>query len=183
MIIHKGTQTICTKRFLLRQFESTDAEDIFYNWANDDNVTRYLIWDTHPDIEHTRIILRQWINEYQKSMYYNWAIVLNATKQPIGSIGVVCQKNDLSTCEIGYCIGKKYWNHGIMTEALKNVLNYLFDVGYQRIEAVHDVLNPASGKVMEKCDMICEGTKKNGLYRKDGSRATLAMYAILKKKE
>jgi ribosomal-protein-alanine N-acetyltransferase len=183
MIIHKGTQIIHTNRFLLRKFESTDAEDMFYNWANDENVTRYLIWDAHPTVQHTRIILEQWLNGYSKLSYYNWAIVLKTTKYPIGSVGVVSQKDDLSTCEVGYCIGRRFWNHGIMTEVLSSVLEYLIEeVGYSRIEALHDVFNVASGKVMKKCNMTYLGNKRNGLYRKDGSQADLAMYAIINKK-
>ncbi len=181
MISHKGTQKLCTKRVFLRKFESNDAEHIFYNWAGDENVTKYLIWDTHPDVAHTRIILEQWLGEYGKQSYYNWAIVLKTIRQPIGSIGVVSQEDSLLTCEIGYCIGRKYWNCGIMTEVLGSILEYLlYEVGYSRIEALHDILNGASGKVMKKCNMTFEGNKRNGIYRKDGSRADLAMYAIIK---
>ena len=67
-----------------------------------------------------------------------------------------------------------------MTESLKAVINYLFkEVGFNRIVALHDTNNVASGKVMIKSDMIYEGT-----FRQAGLRENkfydLAQYAIIK---
>lgn len=55
---------------------------------------------------------------------------------------------------IGYCIGRKWWKQGITSEALKAVIDFLFDeVKTNRIEARHDPRNPNSGLVMKKCGM------------------------------
>jgi ribosomal-protein-alanine N-acetyltransferase len=60
---------------------------------------------------------------------------------------------------IGYCIGKKYWNQGITSEALNRIIKFFFEeVGVNRIESRHDPNNPNSGKVMKKCGMKYEGT-------------------------
>ena len=39
---HIGTREIATERLTLRRFEIEDAENMFYNWANDPEVTKYL---------------------------------------------------------------------------------------------------------------------------------------------
>ena len=60
---------------------------------------------------------------------------------------------------MGYCMSRAHWRKGVMPEALKAVVDFLFDeVGFNRIEAEHDVNNPASGRVMEKAALRYEGT-------------------------
>ena len=86
-----------------------------------------------------------------------WAIVLKETDEAIGCIGyythetsnIPIGKND---CEVGYWVGKPYWNRGICTEALKLMLDYCIQVKHlENIWADHFTGNPASGKVMVKC--------------------------------
>ena len=67
--------------------------------------------------------------------------------------------DDLSIVHIGYCLGRAWWHRGIMSEALKAVIDFFFDeVGANRIESRHDPRNPHSGMVMKKCGMVYEGT-------------------------
>ena len=76
-------------------------------------------------------------------------------------------EKDLS-CEIGYVLGKKYWGHGMMTEALKAVLDFCFtQADFQEVKARYASLNPASGRVMEKAGMSYLKTISNGVERKD----------------
>ena len=64
------------------------------------------------------------------------------------------------SCEIGYCISRSRWHKGITTEALAEVMRYLFEeVGVLRLESRHDPKNPYSGEVMKKCGMHYEGTR------------------------
>lgn len=99
----------------------------------------------------------------------------------IGSISAFKINEVIFSCEIGYCISSNYWNKGITTEALKAIINYLFkEVGFNRIVAMHDPDNPASGKVMIKSNMKYEGTSRDAGIRGD-KFYDLAQYAILKK--
>ena len=158
MLQQKGTQAIETSRLILRKARMEDAEPMFRNWANDAQVTKYLTWPPHEDIEATRKLLSSWVDNYQRDDYYQWMIVLKETGEPIGSI----MANTVGRAEpahIGYCIGKTWWHQGIMSETLKAVMDFLFDeVGYHRVEAMHDSNNPHSGGVMKKCGMKYEGT-------------------------
>ena len=58
--------------------------------------------------------------------------------------------NSVGVPEIGYVLAYNYWGDGIMTEAVRAVIDELFQCGYERIGACHCVDNPASGRVMEK---------------------------------
>ena len=150
MLTHKGTQTIETERLILRQARIQDAEPMFRNWANDPEVTKFLTWPPHGNIEITKKLLTSWIESYEREDYYQWMIVLKETGEPIGSI-MANTTGRAQSAHIGYCIGKAWWHQGIMSETLKAVMDFLFDaVGYHRVESLHDPKNPHSGDVMKK---------------------------------
>ena len=178
---HCGTKQLETERLLLRNFVLEDVEAVYRNWASDDEVTKFLMWNSHKDLDITRFVVDDWVNSYKNSDFYQWAIVLkDEGNEPIGSIGVVKEDENISMVHIGYCIGKKYWNKGITSEALKSVIEYFFnEVGVNRIESRHDVNNPNSGKVMKKCGMKYEGTLRQSDINNQGICDT-CYYAILK---
>ena len=80
---HIGTREIATERLTLRRFEIEDAENMFYNWANDPEVTKYLTWPAHESVDTTETILKEWISKYDEKDFYQWAIELNDLEQPI----------------------------------------------------------------------------------------------------
>jgi len=154
-----GTKTIETERLILRRFTVDDAEDMYSNWANDPEVTKFLTWPVHKDVSFTRKLLTDWVSKYDEGDWFNWAIELKEEGKVIGNISVVEIKERAEAADIGYCLGRAYWGRGIMPEALKAVMDYLFDkVGVNRVAACHDVNNPKSGRVMDKAGMKLEGT-------------------------
>ena len=180
MLTHKGTQTIETSRLTLRRAVCEDAEPMFRNWASDPDVTKYLTWPTYEKVETAYQILDLWASEYEKPDYYQWMIVLKELGEPIGSISVVRQNDRVEESEIGYCIGRRWWHRGIMTEALSAVIEYLFtEVGMNRVAARHDPNNPHSGGVMRKCGMKYEGTHR-ACDRNNQGICDAAQYAILR---
>ena len=160
---HCGTVRLETDRLVLRQFIVTDATAMYKNWASDPEVTKFLTWPPHADVDASRTTLEEWVKSYEQKDYYQWAIVpKNNDDEPIGSISVVGKNDDVDMVHIGYCIGKNWWHQGIMTEALQAVMDFFFDaVGANRIESRHDPNNPHSGMVMKKCGMKYEGTMRS----------------------
>lgn len=154
-----GTQKIETERLILRRFKLEDADDMYRNWASDPEVTRYLTWPVHANVEITRKLLSDWVGLYSDGGYFNWVMEYKKTGQAIGNISVVKLHETTEAADLGYCLSHSYWGQGLMSEALNAVLNYLFDVvGLNRVAACHDVNNPKSGRVMEKAGMRLEGT-------------------------
>jgi len=177
---HLGTQRIETERLILRPFVMEDAEAMYRNWASDPDVTKFLTWPAYKSVDTAHEILDIWTKQYADNTFYQWAIELKELGEPIGSISVVEYKEHVQSAEIGYCIGKQWWGNGIMTEALKAVVDFLFrEVGALRIEAGHDVANPASGAVMRKCGMQYEGTLRQSDYNNQGI-CDAAYYGILR---
>lgn len=180
MLTHKGTQTIETGRLLLRKAQMDDALPMFQNWASDPEVTKFLTWPPHSSVETSAKVLEQWVSEYEKPDFYQWMIVLKEIDQPVGTISVVRRRDEIAEAEIGYCIGRRWWHRGIMSEALKSVMDYLFaEVGVNRLTAKHDTNNPHSGGVMQKCGMLYEGTHRASDRNNQGICDT-AVYAILR---
>ena len=174
-----GTQTLQTDRLILRRFVESDAEAMFQNWASSAENLTYVTWDPHPDVEVTRKSIRNWVASYANPNYYKWDICLKGNpEQVIGDISIVEMNEDYSSCEIGYILGKHYWGRGMMTEALKVVLDFCFiQAGFQEVRARYVSLNPASGRVMEKAGMSYLKTITNGVERK-GYLADLIYYQI-----
>ena len=179
MLTHKGTKTIKTERLILRKYRKTDAKDVFQSWGGDKEVTKYMTFTPFTSVEQTEQTLERWATLYPRDNVYLWAIQMG--DKVIGNINVVTISNSQENCEIGYCLGKQYWNQGIMTEAAKAVVDFLFEkVGVHRIEISHVVQNPSSGKIAQKCGMEFEGTKKEGFKDPDGNFLDLDCYGILK---
>lgn len=178
---HKGTSDIHTERLILRKFTVGDAPAMFANWANDENVTRFLTWQPHGSTDVTESILRDWEKQYNSHDYYNWAITFkDAAAEPIGSIAVVCPIDErLKIAVIGYCLSQKHWRRGIMTEALEAVCGFMFDkVGVSKVASYHDPRNPHSGDVMKKCGMKYEGTVRQADINNMGI-CDLCLYGLL----
>ena len=148
---HKGSIELETQRLILRKFKVEDAKEVFKNWTSDDEVAKFVRWSTHKSIEDTKQWLIEEEKNYADNSYYTWGIELKETSELIGSISAIFRQEDDERYEIGYAIGKKYWNNRYTTEALKCVMDYLInDIGIKKFICSHAKQNPASGIVMQK---------------------------------
>lgn len=176
-----GTQRIETDRLILRRYVIEDADAMYKNWASDSEVTKFLTWQPHSSVDVSRSIIEDWLKEYSDEKYYHWAIVLKDNgNEPIGGISAVQMNEDIFMVHIGYCLGRAWWRRGIMSEALKAVMDFMFDtVEVNRVESRHDPMNPNSGKVMQKCGMKYEGTLRSADRNNQGI-CDACYYALLR---
>ena len=177
MLTHRGTVPLQTERLILRRFQLEDAQAMYTNWACDPEVTRYLTWEPHVSPDATRELLRDWTAKYEDPTYYNWLIELDGV--PIGNVSVVRINEKSLHAELGYCMGKLWWNKGLMTEAVTAVTRFLFEeVGVHKLKIRHLVKNPGSGRVAQKCGFIREGILREE-YLSDGVYMDVAVYGKL----
>ena len=177
---HKGTIRIETDNLILRKFKLSDADAMYRNWASDEDVTKFLTWKPIDNIEVSENVIKGWIEEYDNENFYQWAIVVKENKdEPIGCISIVRQDEAIGMVHVGYCIGKKWWNKGITSEALEALIKFFItELKANRIESRHDPINENSGKVMLKCGMKYEGTMRKADINNQGI-CDYSMYAIL----
>lgn len=181
---HKGTITIITERLLLRKVRIEDVEDIYNKLATDEKIIDFLSWNDNPSIEFTKKMVNDIIKEYDtKNATYKWIIEELRTNKIIGMILVDSFNEERLVAELDYCISSDSRGKGYAPEALKKIIEYLiFEVGFFRIEAVHNLNNEASGKVMQKAGMKYEGTLRGRAIslNSKGYPDDLKMYAIIK---
>ena len=176
-----GTQRLETERLILRPFVIGDAEDMYRNWASDPEVTRFLTWPAHTGVNVSEMVLNDWIPRYEDGGYFQWAIQRKGSDEGvIGSIAAVKLDEAVNSAEIGYCLSRAFWGQGIMPEALRAVMAFLFDEAeINRIAAYHDANNPKSGRVMQKAGMKYEGTHRQAGKNNQGI-CDMVCYAALK---
>ena len=171
--------TLETPRLLLRRMTMRDAGDIFA-YSRDEEVARHVLWSAQRDVSEARDYIRFMLRRYRADEPSSWGIVLKSENRLVGTIGYMDYSEDNGSVEVGYSLARRLWNGGYMTEALRRVISYTFDaMDINRIEAQHELTNPASGRVMEKCGMTREGVLRQRLYNK-GKYVDVALYAILR---
>ena len=168
-----------TPRLLLRSFQLDDACRVAF-LAGDFDIARMTSSIPHPYEEELAV---QWIlghkSQYLSNTAIHFAILLRESDLLIGAIGLELDVQN-QNAELGYWIGKPYWNQGYATEAAQAVLEYGFrKLGLHRVQARHFTKNPASGRVMQKIGMTYEGTLRQSIYR-FGRFEDAALYSILR---
>ena len=142
---------IKTERLILRPWKQSDLQDL-YEYAKVDGVGQMAGWLPHKSIEESRQIVDMFIAEKKTfALEYNGKV--------IGSLGIeeysekeLPEYSDKLGREIGYVLSKDYWGMGLMPEAVKAVINYLFEqVKVDFIACGHFVGNNQSMRVQEKC--------------------------------
>lgn len=143
-----------TERLLLRPFAQSDLCD-FYEYASVEGVGEMAGWKHHESIEKTKEILDMFINEKK-----TFAIVLKENNKVIGSLGVekygmeeaLTEFSHYKGREIGYVLSKDYWGRGIMPEAVRAVIDYLFhELNLDFLTCGYYDFNHQSKRVQEKC--------------------------------
>jgi len=171
--------TIETPRLLLRKVTLEDAQDAF-EYAKDPKVSRYLPWEAHQSVEDSRAFIRTVLDGYSKGASGAWAIHYKPAGKMVGTFAYHNWLPAFRRAAVGYAIGRDYWNHGLMTEALGRMLRFGFEaLDLNRIEATCDDLNVGSWRVMEKCGMKQEGSFRQHMFFKGRYRDN-RLYAILK---
>lgn len=175
---HLGTVTLETEHLILRKFRISDIEPFYRNMASDPDAVRFLNWGVHKNTYITKNTIERAIADSEYPESYIWCIELKSIGESIGSILVTRLDPKSEKARVGYYIGSRFWGFGYMTEALSRVIRFLFEkVGLLYIECEHDVKNMASGKVMQKCGMELERTRKAASVNNSGLCDT-AIYGL-----
>ncbi|MBR2789757.1 MAG: GNAT family N-acetyltransferase, partial [Eggerthellaceae bacterium] len=154
-----------TERLTLRPWRQADLED-FFAYASVDRVGQMAGWKPHESIEESQTILDKFIAEKK-------TFALELDGRVVGSLGIENYNEerfpefaDKQCREIGYVLAKDCWGRGLMPEAVREVIRYLFkDVGLDVILCGYYVWNRQSKRVQEKCGFVpyATGTHTNKL--------------------
>ncbi|MGA1979801.1 MAG: GNAT family N-acetyltransferase [Sedimentisphaerales bacterium] len=171
--------SIETERLILRGFENEDAGEV-QRLAGDKAIASTTLRIPHP---YEDGVAEKWIGthheDFEQGKVVDFAITERKAGYLIGAIGLTINKEH-ENAELGYWLGRQYWNKGYCTEAAKAVLRYGFEeLGLNRIQAQHFKRNAASGRVMRAIGMLYEGRLRQHL-KKWNKFEDVEVYGILK---
>ena len=167
---------------IIRKWKLTDAKDIAVALSNkkiQDNLRDGL---PYPYSEQDGIDFISSMLSANEDETFAFAITLD--DKTIGSIGVFRQQNiHRQTAEMGYYIAEEYWGKGIMTDAIKQICEYVFkNSDILRIYAEPFAYNTGSCRVLEKAGFQYEGTLRNNAV-KNGKVIDMKMYSLLREEQ
>lgn len=167
-----------TERLLLRRVSKNDVNEVFALRSDAETmkyVPRPLVTTQNEALEHIALI----DSKIESNEGINWAITLKGSPKLIGIIGHYRIKPEHYRSEIGYMILPEFQGKGIVTEAVKAVVEYGFnEMHLHSIEAIIDPENTASAMVLEKNNFIKEAhLKENEFY--DGRFLDTVIYSLL----
>lgn len=169
-----------TERLLLRRVSKNDLNEIIELRGNPETmkfIPRPLVKTEEDALNHFKMI----DEKIEKNEGINWAITVKENPKLIGIIGHYRIQPENHRCEIGYMILPQYNGQGIVTEAIKAVLEYGFeDMNMHSIEAVIDPDNIASERVLQKNGFVKEAHILENEYY-DGKFWDTVIYSILKR--
>lgn len=148
-------EQIETPRLILRKPGIDDASAIFHGWAQDQEVTRYLIWQPHQHVEQTQQFIQGCLAAWEYETRFPYMIVIRKSGEVLGMLEA---RIECPRMEIGYVAARAHWGKGYMPEATQAIIDWAFQQpAIYRIYATTDVENTASQRVLEKVGMQCEG--------------------------
>ena len=177
--LFKRIPDLSTERLLLRKIRLNDAPDMF-EYSKDPEVTKYLLWDPHPNVEHTRNYIDYLQDRYRDGKYYDWAVILKSSGKMIGTCGFSSILPEHRSAEVGYVLNPAFRGQGIAGEALSAVLDFAFrKMALNRVEAKCVADNASSERVMQKVGMTFEGVARSALLVK-GEFRNIKIYSMLR---
>jgi RimJ/RimL family protein N-acetyltransferase len=178
-MINNRIPGIETERLVLRGFTPADAADV-QRLAGEREIAATTAMIPHP---YEDGMAEEWIGgheeEFRNGRGVTFAITDKETGDLVGAIGLTVRR-EYDNAEMGYWVGKPFWNRGYCTEAAGAILRYGFeDLALHRIYARHFGNNPASGRVLEKIGMRREGCQRRH-FKKWGEYLDAVMYGCLR---
>lgn len=161
MKIFQSFPVINLGKYVLRELRATDAQD-FLAYMKDEKVYEFIGDNYVPkNITEAEAEIKYWADLFKSTRSIFWGIALKSNDSLIGSCGFNVWNHMDGRVEISYDLSRKFWNQGIMTQAIKAISDYAFcNMKVNRVQATVCIENTASIKLLEKV-----GFKREGLLR------------------
>lgn len=159
------TETLATRRLTLRPLELTDAKLFARLFGDDRDAVAMTATLPNPCTEDEA---HKWIERRIAGSSRGFAIHRQRDDLFVGAIGF---DGTPDLVELGFGIGRPFWGRGYATEAVRAIIEHVWDLGIGSIEACTFRSNPASARVLEKCGFEDTGRTTRNYPRRGGQRA------------
>lgn len=176
----KNIPIIDCDTFYMRPLMLKDAEDML-EYGSDLDVVRTMTWGPYKNLEEVKETIDSvFLSRPEVGIPYAYAIVYKENDKMIGTCDFHSIRHDSKRGEIGYCMNRRYWNKGIMTRAVKELIKFGFEyLSLERVEVLHDVDNKSSEKVILKNGFVYEGTLRK-YFNCKGKQADCKIYSLIR---
>ena len=141
---------LVTERLTLRQTTKNDCEEILF-LRSDKEVNKYIKRPTPRNVRDAEEFVNKIAKGIENGENIYWGITLKGSTKMIGSICLWNFSSDRKKAEVGYDLSPEFQNQGIMSEALKCVLNFGFkNLELDEIEAFTHYGNESSKRLLMK---------------------------------
>ncbi|MCJ8288807.1 MAG: GNAT family N-acetyltransferase [Crocinitomicaceae bacterium] len=144
---------LTTERLLLRKIEASDYKEILL-LRTDETVTKFIERPVNKQIKDepgARKLIKELNGYIERNESITWGIVLKNNPQVIGTICLWNFSQNHKTAEVGYELNPKFHGKGIMSEAIKTIVDFGFNqLKLDKIEAFTHNKNENSNKLLEK---------------------------------
>jgi len=142
-----------TPRLGFRNWQEFDLDD-FASINSDQEVMRF--FQKPLSRAETQAMMNRMQQMYEEKGYCYFAVDLLETKELIGTIGLGWKtfESDFTPCvDIGWRIGKKWWNQGLASEGASACLSFAQQNQIKQVVSMASIGNAASIQVMKKIGM------------------------------
>lgn len=172
---------IVTDKIILRKIEETDIDGLFEIY-NNENVFTYI----PGDIKKNKVTVQNMIGHFERDFNKRKGIFLGislvqAPNEIVGIAELFEYDAKVNMITIGYRLNERYWGQGIATQAVKALVDYLFNtIGINRIQAFVMPANDKSQRVLQKNNFVKEGILRQSQYWQGIGIVDLVVYSILR---
>ncbi|KAK8954363.1 hypothetical protein KSP39_PZI002848 [Platanthera zijinensis] len=142
----------------LRRFDLSDLDD-YWIWASDERVTASCSWEAYKNKDDLRRYMAETV------LPNPWFLAIIAGGRPVGAVSLKIPEaaNDRCRVELGYVLAREWWGKGVATAAVRLATEAAMAEiqGLERVEALVEIGNKASLRVLEKV-----GFQREGLLRR-----------------
>jgi RimJ/RimL family protein N-acetyltransferase len=163
----------------LRPATPRDA-DLLRQWRAEPSVRRYQPLNELPTAQLRADVASQRMADLYRGRGEKFQWIIQVDGQPGGWVTLVVSNWEHGLAEVGYALSTVFQSRGVMTEALAQLLDDLFqNTLLERIEARCAVENIGSQRVLEKTGFLKEG-RLRGYFKLRGRRVDNFLYSLLR---
>jgi RimJ/RimL family protein N-acetyltransferase len=153
--------------FILREWQLSDTASLA------ENANNIRIWNNVRDYfpsPYSEEDGKQFIETVLRKPKPTTDMAIVMDGKTVGGIGIVLRTDvERISAEIGYWLGENYWNKGIMTEVVKEMVSYTF-LNFPELKKIYATpfgFNIASQRVLQKAGFKCEAILKQAAIKNE----------------
>lgn len=168
------TPQLETERLILKRGTLEDLQKVYeYNFSKLRDIAGEFVFEKQDPKK-----LEGW--EVPEPETYDWVIYLKDTMEPIGNVTADREQKDIKAIELAFNTHPNYWRKGYTSEALVEIMKFLFNNGYENILCGYDEGNNKSKAIGEKLGFVSYTVKENA-WIKNG--VSITSYTSILSKE